>query len=282
MLSGVGDADYLQGHGIRPIVDVKGVGLNLQDHLAFSIQVTTTRPISLYGYLANPLQGARAAAEYVLARSGPLAGPPVEAVAMVNSADVDRDDPDIKFSFVLAMYAGNGQRIVGQHGFLVRGAVHRPASRGTVRLRTADPFDRPLIDPNLYAAEDDRRRCRSGFRLARRIVQQQAFDDVRGDELAPGPAVKSDAEIDAYVARTTPVDMHAVGTCRMGHDALAVVDPWLRVHGVEGLRVADASVMPHIVGANTNAATIMIGEKAADLIDNARSDRSGAFGLHSD
>jgi choline dehydrogenase len=266
MLSGVGEADHLRAHGIAPVADLKGVGLNLQDHLAFSVQVTTTRPITLYGYFRNPFEGMRAGFDYLFRRCGPLAGPPVEAVSIVNSAYADRDDPDIKFTFVMAMYAGNGQKIVDQHGFMVRGAIHRPESRGSVRLKSADAFEAPLVDPNIYAAESDRRRCRSGFRLAREIVAQQAFADLRGKELDPGIEVQSDADLDAYVRRTTPVDMHAVGTCRMGNDELSVVDPQLRVRGLRGLRIADASVMPQIVGANTNAATIMIGEKASDLI----------------
>jgi choline dehydrogenase len=266
LLSGVGDADHLLKHGVTPVADVKGVGLNLQDHLAFSVQVTTTRPITLYGYFKNPFEGMRAGFDYLFRRSGPLAGPPVEAVSIVNSTLADRDDPDIKFTFVMAMYAGNGQKIVDQHGFMVRGAIHRPESKGSVRLQSSNPSDAPLVDPNIYAAEFDRRRCRSGFRLARDIVAQRAFADLRGKELDPGIEVQSDADLDGYVARTTPVDMHAVGTCKMGVDDLAVVDPELRVRGVQGLRVADASIMPQIVGANTNAATIMIGEKASDLI----------------
>jgi len=266
MLSGVGEADHLRAHGIAPVADLKGVGLNLQDHLAFSVQVTTTRPITLYGYFNNPFEGARAGLDYLFRRRGPLAGPPVEAVSIVNSALADRDDPDIKFTFVMAMYAGNGQKIVDQHGFMVRGAIHRPESTGSVRLQSSNAFDAPLVDPNIYAAEYDRQRCRSGFRLAREIVAQQAFAELRGKELDPGVDVQSDADLDAYVRRTTPVDMHAVGTCRMGNDERAVVDAELRVHGLRGLRVADASIMPQIVGANTNAATIMIAEKASDLI----------------
>ena len=266
MLYGIGDADHLRKHGIKPIVDLKGVGLNLQDHLAFTVQVTSRKPITLYGYFKNPFEGMRAGFDYLFRRTGPLAGPPVEAVAIVNSAYVPADDPDIKFTFVMALYAGNGQRIVDQHGFMVRGAIHRPESTGSVRLASADPFASPLVDPNIYAAEYDRKRCRSGFRLAREIVAQKAFDDLRGKELDPGIDVQSDEELDAYVARTTPVDMHAVGTCKMGRDELSVVDPELRVYGVQGLRVADASIMPQIVGANTNAATIMIGEKASDMI----------------
>jgi choline dehydrogenase len=266
MLSGVGEADHLRAHGITPVADLKGVGLNLQDHLAFSVQVTTTRPITLYGYFKNPFEGMRAGLDYVFRRRGPLAGPPVEAVSIVNSALADRDDPDIKFTFVMAMYAGNGQKIVDQHGFMVRGAIHRPESTGSVRLQSSNAFDAPLVDPNIYAAEYDRQRCRSGFRLAREIVAQQAFAELRGKELDPGIDVQSDADLDAYVRRTTPVDMHAVGTCRMGNDERAVVDSQLRVHGLRGLRVADASIMPQIVGANTNAATIMIAEKASDLL----------------
>jgi len=266
MLSGLGDAAHLEEHGIKPVLDLKGVGLNLHDHMPFSIQVTSKVPITLYGYFQNPFNGLRAGLEYIFLRKGPLAVPPVEVVAIVNSELARREDPDLKLIMVLAIYMGNGQKIVGKHGFMVRGALLRPDSRGEVRLRSADPMDTPLVNPNYYATESDRKRVRSGFRLAREVVAQAAFDRYRDIELTPGPDVRSDDELDAFVRASTPVDMHAVGSCRMGQDELAVVDEALKVRGIEGLRVVDASIMPCISSGNTNAATIMIGEKGSDMI----------------
>ncbi len=187
-------------------------------------------------------------------------------VAIVNSELAQRDDPDLKLIMVLAIYMGNGQKIVGKHGFMVRGALLRPDSRGEVRLRSGNPMDTPLVNPNYYATESDRKRVRSGFRIARDVVAQAAFDRYRDVEMTPGPDVQSDDDLDAFVRATTPVDMHAVGSCRMGQDELAVVDETLRVRGIEGLRVVDASIMPCISSGNTNAATIMIGEKGSDMI----------------
>jgi choline dehydrogenase len=266
MLSGLGDPAHLREHGIKPVLDLKGVGLNLHDHMPFSIQVTSKVPITLYGYFNNPFNGLRAGLEYIFLRKGPLAVPPVEVVAIVNSELAQREDPDLKLIMVLAIYMGNGQKIVGKHGFMVRGALLRPDSRGEVRLRSGNPMDMPLVNPNYYATESDRQRVRSGFRRAREVVAQAAFDKYRDVEMTPGPNVNTDDEFDAFVRATTPVDMHAVGSCRMGQDELAVVDETLKVHGIEGLRVVDASIMPCISSGNTNAATIMIGEKGSDMV----------------
>jgi choline dehydrogenase len=144
--------------------------------------------------------------------------------------------------------------------------LSRPESRGSVSLRSADPLAHPMIDPNYLSAENDIRVLRAGLKISREVVGQRAFDPFRGAEIAPGPAVRTDAGIDAFIRQNSETLYHPVGTCKMGWDDQAVVDERLRVHGVEGLRVVDASVMPRLVSGNTNAPTIMIAEKAADMI----------------
>ncbi len=264
MLSGIGDGDHLRAHGIAPLVDLKGVGSNLQDHLAGSVKVGCAVPISLYNYM-NPIAGAAALTRYVLLRSGPLASAGMEAIAFVKTRP-DLIEPDIKFHFALALYQNNGREMVRRHGFFAHINVVRPESRGTIRLSSSDPAADPVIDPNYLAAESDRAGLREGVKIARDVFRQKAFDPYRAEEIAPGPEIAGDAAIDAYNRAHAEADYHSVGTCRMGRDADAVVDPALRVHGIAGLRVVDASVMPTLVGGNTNMPVIMIAEKAADLI----------------
>lgn len=266
MLSGIGDPDHLRAHGIDVVADNRRVGVGLQDHMAFALQTLSTQPVSLNGYFRNPLKGAKAGTDYIFRRKGPLAVPPVEVVTNLSTEYAPADYPDIKWSFVAAIYDGNGQKMHGVHGFLTRGALLRPESSGTVRLRSADPRDAPIPNANYYRSEDDRRRVRAAFRIAREIHGQSGFDRYRGRELAPGLDVRTDAEIDAFVRATSPVDMHAAASCPMGVEGVGALDAELRVRGIEGLRVADASAMPRIVGANPNAATIMIAEKAADMM----------------
>jgi len=147
-----------------------------------------------------------------------------------------------------------------------RMALARPDSRGTVRLRSANPDDPPIIDAQYLSAEIDRLRVRAAVKVARDIFNQPAYKPYRGRELFPGEDAKTDDQIDAYIRQTAQTDMHGVGSCRMGNDSLAVVDDQLRVHGLQGLRVVDASVMPQVVSGNTNAPTVMIAEKASDMI----------------
>jgi choline dehydrogenase len=264
MLSGIGDADHLKPLGIAPVHDLKGVGRNLQDHLAGHVRFACSQPISLYNYM-SPIAAATVFGQYVLFRSGPLADNGMEAIAFVNS-EPGLEEPDIKFHFSMALYQNNGREIVKRHGYFAHVNVVRPASRGRISLRSADPLAPPVIDPNFLAEDSDRRILRHGIRIAREVFMQKAFDPYREEELGPGAAAKTDEEIDAYLRATAEADYHSVGTCAMGNDAMAVVDDRLRVRGLEGLRVVDASVMPRIVGGNTNMPVIMIAEKASDLI----------------
>lgn len=164
------------------------------------------------------------------------------------------------------MVDGNGGGVVPEHGAMNRMALTRPDSRGTIRLRSKNPDDPPIIDAQYLSAEIDRIRVRNAVKVAREIFNQAAYKPYRGREVFPGDTAKSDDQIDEYIRQTAQTDMHGVGSCRMGNDPLAVVDEQLRVHGAQGLRVVDASVMPQVVSGNTNAATIMIAEKASDMI----------------
>lgn len=264
MLSGLGPAAHLAEHGIQVLHDLPGVGQGLQDHLAAHVKYRSTKPWSMLRYL-NPLRGALAMAQYALLRRGPLADPGMSVACMVRS-DPSLDEPDIKMLLVSALFAQNGREMVPMHGFYAHINVARPQSRGSVTLASADPEVPPVIDQNYNAAQEDRRAMREGVRIARRIFAQPAFDIMRGEELAPGSGVESDAQIDAYIRATAEADYHSTSTARMGRDPMAVVDDRLRVHGVAALRVVDASVMPHLPGGNTAIPVAMIAEKAADLI----------------
>ena len=221
-----------------------GVGQNLQDHAAAALLHSSKVPISI---LAESSQ--------------------VEAIAYVRTQD-RLPAPDLQVFLVPVLWLKQGLEPPTQDGFTIIFSVMKPRSVGALRLRTSDPFAPPAIDPAFLSDQEgeDRRVLRAGFRLARRIVATEPFAPFRGEELAPGLAACSDDEIDRHVRRLTQTHYHPVGTCKMGVDASAVVDPKLRVHGIDALRVADASIMPTVPRANTNAATIMIGEKAATLI----------------
>jgi choline dehydrogenase len=264
MLSGVGDGDHLREHGVTPVIDLKGVGRNLQDHLAGAVRFACSAPISLYNYM-SPIAGALALGRYVLFRAGPLASAGMEAIAFVKS-NPDLAESDLKFHFALALYQNNGREFVRRHGFFAHINVVRPASRGRISLASADPTAPPVIDPNFLAEESDLAGLREGVRIAREVFRQKPFDPYRDEEIAPGPRVNGDSEIDGYIRAQAEADYHSVGTCKMGPDPMAVVDSQLRVHGLEGLRVVDASVMPTLVGGNTNMPVIAVAEKASDMI----------------
>jgi len=264
MLSGIGPAAHLADHGIPVVADLPGVGRNLQDHLAAHVKYRSTRPWSMLRYL-NPLRGALAMGQYLAFGTGPLADPGMSVACFVRS-DPTLDEPDIKMLLVMALFANNGRTLVPQHGFYAHINVARPESTGSITLASADPNAPPVIDQNYNATEHDRRVMREGVRIARHVFGQIAFDEVRGEELAPGAAVQSDEEIDAFIREHAEADYHSIGTARMGSDPLAVVDAQLRVRGIAGLRVVDASVMPHLPGGNTAIPVAMIAEKAADMI----------------
>ncbi len=264
MLSGVGAATELRQHGIAVRHDLPGVGQGLQDHVSISVQHAATQPISMLQHL-SPVKGALALARYVLLRRGPLAEPGFEAIAFVKSRP-ELPDPDLKMQFVMALYRHNGRELLPVHGFFLHISLTTTDSFGSVRLRSSDPLDLPLVDQNYLADERDRRSMRAGVQIARHVFAQKAFDPYRGEELQPGPAVTTSAEIDEFIRAKAEPDFHSVGTCRMGQDAGAVVDPQLRVRGLAGLRVVDASVMPRLVGAGTCMPTIMVAERGSDLI----------------
>ncbi len=264
LLSGIGAGEALRAHGIAVRHELAGVGEGLQDHLAVSVKYRSRLPISLFKYF-KPWHGAAALVRYLVSGGGPLGDPGMEACAFIKS-DATLAEPDIKLLLVMALYADNGRQLSPHHGFAAHSNVIRPESRGSVRLASANPLDAPLIDQNYLGSGEDRRIARAAVRLAREVFAQPAFDALRAEELEPGPGVQSDAQIDEFIRAKAEADYHSVGSCRMGQDALAVVDGQLRVRGLDGLRVVDASVIPHMIGGNTCMPVIMIAEKAADLI----------------
>jgi choline dehydrogenase len=266
MLSGVGDPAALREHSIACHHALPGVGQNLQDHVGSYVQHRCLKPVTYYN-LKNPLKLAGAVASYVFAGGGPLSVFPMNAMAFLKSRP-GLERPDIQYYLVPNAMNRNGSEsyFPSYHGYNIHWCALRPQSRGSVSLRSANPADPPRILNNFLKAEADKDLNRQAFRLARELHRQKAFDPYRGEEVDPGPSCTSDADIDAFMAEFISSHYHPVGTCKMGRDDLAVVDPELRVHGLEGLRVVDASIMPLLVGANTNAPTIMIAERAADLI----------------
>ncbi len=260
MLSGIGPADHLRSLGIDVACELPGVGENLQDHLAIMVAYECRRPVTL----ANAERVA-SLLSYLLLRRGPLTSNVAEAGAFVTTQPGARL-PDIQFHFGPAWFVEHGFGNPAGHGFTFGPTLLRPQSRGRVRLRSADPLMPPAIHANYLTQSADVAPLVAGIRLSRRLAATRAFGDFCGGETAPGPTVSDDQGLAAYLRARVETLYHPVGTCRMGADAGAVVDARLRVHGVEGLRVVDASVMPTIVGGNTNAPTIMIAEKAAELI----------------
>ena len=264
MLSGIGDASTLSQLGINPVSNLPGVGQNLQDHLSLYVKQAVTQPVSHYQYV-SPLKGALALGQYLVLRKGPLASTGMEAVAYIRSQP-NVTEPDIKLSLVLALMNDELTGLMPRHGFMAHVCVVRPHSRGQVTLASPDPQAAPVVDHRYLSDARDMVDFRNGIKMCRRIFGQAAFDPYRGDELSPGPSVQTDNEIDAFIRANANADYHTAGTCKMGSDDGSVVDARLRVRGIGGLRVADTSVMPTLVGGNTNMPAIMIGEKAADLI----------------
>lgn len=265
MLSGIGDGDHLRSVGISAIADLKGIGQNLHDHIGSQVQMVSPEPVSDYTFLSSPLRLAAEAVRYMLTHTGRLSRFSTDALAYLKSGAAGHDELDLKFYF-LSMLAGDGTEFVRKHGFTSLVVLTRPESRGELKLRSADPFDQPIIDANYLAEERDRDALRRGVRIAREILNQPAYAKYRGEEYYPGAHCASDADLDAFFRRDCHVNYEAVGTCRMGHDELAVVDDQLRVRGVEGLRVVDGSVMPRITTGDPSATIIMIAEKAADMM----------------
>jgi choline dehydrogenase len=264
LLSGIGPADEIRRHGIAVVHDLPGVGRNLQDHLELYVQHACTQPITLYLTEQWPHR-VRIGLEWFLFKTGLGASAHLEAGAFIRR-DASIAHPDLQYHFLPSLVNDHGRKPIGRHGFQAHVGPMRSTSRGYLRLRSADPAAHPEIQPFYLATEQDRLEMRDAVKLTREIFAQAAFDPYRGEEIQPSVDVRSDAEIDAFVRAKSDSAYHPCGTCRMGLDEDAVVDGELRVRGIEGLRVVDASIMPSVVSGNLNAPTIMIAEKAADMI----------------
>ena len=266
MLSGIGPSAQLQRHGIGVVHDLPGVGANLHDHVDVVQVVNAPQLTELFGVsltgIARMVQGIF---EWRRARSGMLTTNFAEAGGFIKSQPGEAL-PDLQLHFVIGKLVDHGRKPTFGHGYSCHVCLLRPKSRGSVTLASSDPLDAPLIDPNFLAERDDVDRLIRGFKLMRKILGQPALAGYRGRELAASAEARTDAQIEQFIRGHADTIYHPVGSCRMGPGALDVVDAQLRVHGVQGLRVVDASIMPSIVGGNTNAPVIAIAEKAADLI----------------
>ncbi len=266
MLSGIGPKLELERLGIAVRHDLPGVGKNLQDHLHTRVRCEITRPLT-FAPLPAEFE-AEAMREYEAGKGGALASNFLEAGAFVKS-DPQEEYPGLQLFFLMTLSSDYPEAgWPNRHGLSFTAYINRPASRGTVTLASADPLDRPIIDFNYLSAPEDLLCAVAGVRWNLKILYAQAFDDIRGAEIAPGVGLRSDADLESFVRRTASTTWHPAGTCKMGNDGTAIVDFHLRVRGIEALRVVDASIMPTVVSGNTNAPTIMIAEKAADMILN--------------
>ena len=266
MLSGIGPGVQLQRHGIDTLHDLPGVGEQLHDHInvvqvVHAPQLTDTIGISFGG----ALDVIRGIFEWRRQRTGLLTTNIAEAGGFIKSR-AEEPLPDLQLHFIIGKLADHGRKTLFGHGYSCHVCLLRPISRGSVRLAGADPMAAPLIDPNFLAAHEDMDGMLRGFKQMRRILQQSALSSFGGKELSAQAAAQTDAQIEQFIRNHADTEYHPVGSCRMGQGALDVVDAQLRVHGVQGLRVVDASIMPSIVGGNTNAPVIAIAEKAADMI----------------
>ncbi|MEL7559412.1 choline dehydrogenase [Stutzerimonas chloritidismutans] len=262
--SGVGPASLLKGLGIEVVHDLPGVGQNLQDHLEMYLQYECKQPVSLYPALKwwnQPAIGA----EWLFLGSGIGASNQFEAGGFIRSREAF-EWPNIQFHFLPVAVSYNGSNAHDGHSFQAHVGSMRSPSRGRIQIRSTDPHVDPSILFNYMAHDQDWQEFRDGIRLTREIINQPALDPFRGKELSPGAEAQSDADLDAFVREHAETAYHPSCSCKMGTDEMAVVDGQGRVHGVEGLRVVDASIMPQIITGNLNATTIMIAEKIADRI----------------
>ena len=266
MLSGIGPAAHLGEHGIEVVADRPGVGQNLQDHLELYIQMAASKPITLYRYW-NLVSKAGIGVQWLLWKAGLGTSNQFESAAFIRSrAGVEY--PDIQYHFLPLAVRYDGQAAAEGHGFQAHVGPMRSASRGAVTLSSSDPAQAPKIQFNYMSDPQDWEDFRTCIRLTREIFGQDAFKPFVKHEIQPGEAVQTDAELDAFIAEHVESAYHPCGTCKMGavEDPMAVVDPACRVIGVDGLRVVDSSIFPRITNGNLNAPSIMVGEKASDLI----------------
>lgn len=279
MLSGIGDGEALRGHGIEIVHHLPGVGRHLHDHVDVVQVVDALHLKDLFGLsLPGLVRVVRGISEWRNRRSGMLTTNFAEAGGFVKS-DPAEPIPDLQLHFVIGKLVDHGRKTVFGHGYSCHVCLLRPASRGSVRLGSRDPMAAPLIDPNFLGERDDVDRLVRGFKLMRRVLSQPALAGHGGRELESSAKAQTDAEIEQFIRERADTIYHPVGSCRMGPGAMDVVDAQLRVHGIDRLRVVDASIMPRIVGGNTNAPVIMIAEKAADLLRGAAAPASSGEAL---
>ena len=262
--SGIGPADVLRKAGIEVRHDLPGVGENLQDHAEVYIQFGCKEPVTLNSKM-DPLSKLMIGLRWLLFKDGLGATNHFEAGGFIRS-DKGLRWPDIQFHFLPAAMRYDGNKPIKGHGFMVLTGPNKPKSRGYVRARSADPYEHPQIQFNYLQREEDREGFRRCIRLTREIIGQPAMDRFRDGEIAPGPSVNTDEEIDAFVRENLESTYHPCGSCRMGEDDMAVVDSELRVRGIANLRVIDSSVFPTEPNGNLNAPTIMLAERASDLV----------------
>ncbi len=265
MLSGIGPAAHLKENGVEVVHDLPGVGENLNDHFGVDIVAELNGPHSLDKY-GKPHWMLWAGIEYVLFKSGPVTSNVVEGGAFWR-ADQSAPVPDLQFHFLAGAGAEEGvPSVPSGSGITLNSYTLRPKSRGTVRLRSSDPSDLPVVDPNFMAEEYDRKTSAEGVRISRDIFLQPSLQKYIKRMHLPGDDVKTPQDFENYARQYGRTSYHPSCTCKMGTDDMAVVDPKLRVHGLEGIRICDSSIMPSLIGSNTNAPTIMIAEKASDMI----------------
>jgi choline dehydrogenase-like flavoprotein len=263
-LSGIGPADHLSGLGIKVVHDQPQIGANLQDHLDLYCIAELSGPYS-YDRYAKPHWAAVAGLQYIFGRKGPVASSLFETGGFWY-ADPDARSPDVQFHLGLGTGIEHGVVSMPQGGITLNSCYLRPRSRGSVRLQSADPAKAPLIDPNYLQDPLDREMTIRGLKLTQQILAQSPLKKYILAERLPGPDVRTDADYFNFICQHSKTSHHCAGTCRMGADEAAVVDTRLRFNGIQGLRIVDNSIMPTVISSNTNAAAIMIGEKAADMI----------------
>ena len=263
--SGIGPGEELRALGIEVRHDLPGVGKNLREHPSVSVQMRTKDTTSYGVSVRKAIPNALAGLQYLLFRSGPLAGNVFEGHGFVKS-DPSLARPDLQIIMMPAHRNAEPKALPQGHGYGIVTALVKPKSAGTISLASADPHANPLIDLNLLSDPDDIGRMRTGLKLARRVLQNPAFDRYKGHEIVPGPQVQSDDEWAQFIRNSCVTVHHPTSSCRMGQDELSVVGPDLRVHGIDGLRVVDASIFPTLVAGNTNAPVVMVAEKASDMI----------------
>jgi len=266
MLSGIGDADELAKAGVKSVHHLPGVGKNFQDHMDVYLTAETT-PVS-YNREDRWDRATRHMIQYLLYRKGPMTAAVCEAGAFVHSGVSDDEAPDIQIHCLPAYVIDHGRQRRKGHGITINTCNLRPRSIGSVKIRSGNHLDQPLIDPNFCGDPDgyDWKASMAGFAWGRRILRSEAFKEFIKYEFMPGSQVQTDDQLRTYIREWSKTDYHPVGSCKMGSDDMAVVDTQLRVHGLEGLRVIDASIMPKLISGNTQAPSIMIGEKGAAIV----------------